>query len=60
MIALVWMIIQSADNKSIAYAYYTAMAEQNSIELAKYLDEKVIFVAPLATVVGKNLFFERV
>jgi hypothetical protein len=48
------------ENKRIARNYYTAMAEKNIVELEKYLDDNVIFVAPLTTVLGKELFLERV
>jgi hypothetical protein len=48
------------ENKKIARAYYTAMAEKNIVELEKYLDEDVVFTAPLASIVGKQLFLERV
>ncbi|MDP3788554.1 MAG: nuclear transport factor 2 family protein [Candidatus Chromulinivorax sp.] len=48
------------ENKRIARAYYTAMAEKNIVALQKYVDEDVVFVAPLATVYGKELFLERV
>ncbi len=47
-------------NKAIAQAYYTAMAEKNIFALEKYLDEDVLFIAPLATVIGKQAFLERV
>ena len=46
------------DNKVIGQAYYTAMAEKNIADLAQYLDENVLFVAPLATVTGKQAFVE--
>lgn len=48
------------ENKRIAHAYYIAMAEKNIVELAQYLDEDVSFIAPLAIVVGKQVFLERV
>ncbi len=48
------------ENKIIARSYYTAMADKNIIGVEKYLDDNVVFVAPLATVVGKELFLERV
>ena len=48
------------ENKRIARAYYTAMAEKNIAGLEKFLDEDVEFIAPLATVCGKELFLERV
>ncbi len=48
------------ENKAIAQAYYTAMAEKNIVALEKYLDEDVLFVAPLATCIGKQDFLERV
>ena len=48
------------DNKVIAQAYYTAMAEKNIADLAQYLDPNVLFVAPLATVAGKQAFVETV
>lgn len=48
------------NNKAIAFSYYTAMAEKNIDGVAKYLDEKVLFIAPLARVAGKQEFLARV
>ena len=48
------------NNIVIAKTYYTAMAEKNIAGVAQYLDENVIFIAPLTTVVGKQEFLERV
>jgi len=48
------------DTKAIAQVYYTAMAERNFDGVAQYLDQDVIFVAPLTTIVGKQAFLERV
>lgn len=59
-ICAVTMNYLALENKTIARVYYTAMAEQNIVALQKYLDEDVMFVAPLATVYGKELFLERV
>ena len=41
-------------NIDIAQAYYTAMAEKNIVALESFLDTNVIFVAPLATRIGKD------
>ena len=46
------------DTAIIAKAYYTAMAEKNIDNLVQYLDQNVLFVAPLATVTGKQDFVE--
>ena len=46
------------DNITIAQAYYTAMSEKNIVDLEKYLDSNVLFVAPLATVTGKEAFVD--
>ena len=48
------------NNRDIAQAYYTAMADKNIYSVAQYLDDDVVFVAPLARVVGKQEFLERV
>ena len=48
------------NNRDIAQAYYTAMADKNIDSVAQYLDDDVVFVAPLARVVGKQEFLERV
>src|SRR3989339_1568615 len=54
------ILLIGQQNKAIAHAYYTAMAEKNIVALEKYLDDHVVFIAPLATVIGKEAFLERV
>ena len=46
------------DTMTIAQAYYTAMAKRNVADLENFLDENVLFSAPLATVTGKHAFVE--
>lgn len=46
------------NNAAIAQAYYTAIAERNIVELEKYLDANILFIAPLAKVTGKQDFVE--
>lgn len=46
------------DTITIAQAYYTAMAEKNVVDIEQYLDPHVVFVAPLAIVIGKQNFVE--
>ena len=46
------------DTAIIAKAYYAAMAEKNIDDLTQYLDQNVVFVAPLATVTSKQNFVD--
>lgn len=45
-------------NMTIAQEYYTAMSKKDIISLEKFLDPNILFVAPLATVTGKQAFVE--
>lgn len=45
---------------SLAKAYYQAMGEKNTSEMAKYLDPKVHFVGPLADIKGKEAVLDGV
>ena len=47
------------DSKEIGRSYYQAMADKNLEGVATFLDDDVIFLAPLAIVIGKQEFLAR-